>query len=65
MGSHGAAIGLGLWFSCGMGHCGKGFVAVFRGFSGLVLAGVDFGGGGGGMGTGLSLYGVWTLPNIS
>ena len=36
-----------LWFSCGMGNCGKGFATVFWGFSGLVLAECWFRLGGG------------------
>ena len=44
-----------LWFSCGVAHCGRGLIAIFRGFFAsigeiFILAG--------GLGTGLSFYGV-------
>ena len=69
MGSHGAAIGLGVsgagsGFRVGWGTAGKVLLLFFGASIGevLILVVVVVVGGGG---TGLSFYGVWTLPNIS
>ena len=46
-----------LWFSCGVVHGGRDSISIFREFSSSVGGAFILGGGGGGIGAGLSFYG--------